>query len=126
MHRCLRPCPSLTQFSSLPRASSASRSLSAAVIALPDRGIALEHRAIFHDEPHAAQRVDVFERVAFDGDQIGGEARLDEAAAIEEVAGFVAVDGDDAQDFRRRDTGGLPRLKKVAAGNGAAIRYGER
>ncbi len=75
--------------------------------------VLLEEDAVFHDEAHVAQGVDILQRVAFHRDQVSGQAGFDGAALLIKVADFVAVDGHDFENFGGRYLGGLPALQKV-------------
>src|SRR5262249_19895626 len=44
--------------------------------------VALEDQPVLHHEYHGAQRVDLFQRVSLDGDDVGGKAGLERTAFV--------------------------------------------
>src|SRR2546426_12545142 len=74
--------------------------------------VLFEDHAVLHHELHIAQRVNVGERIAGDGYQIGEEPGFDGAALLDDIGGFVAVDRDRAQDVGRGNGSRLPGVEE--------------
>jgi len=72
--------------------------------------VTLEDQSILHHEHHAAQSVNVLQRVPLGGNHVGGKAWLDGSARVVDVADLVAVHRHDFQNLLVRDARCFPTL----------------
>ena len=90
--------------------------------------IALEDPAILHYKLNLAQRINLFERIAFDGNEVGRETNLNRSAGSLRFAAFISIDSHGAQDILGRQ--GVHRLLTHQAtfrdpmGEGTWVRLG--
>src|SRR6202035_877480 len=75
--------------------------------------VPLEDEAMLHYKARRSQRVDIFERIAFDCDEVRGKASFNRAALVINIRDLITVDGHDFKDFLVGDACSLPALQEV-------------
>src|SRR6185503_6926101 len=77
--------------------------------------VALEDEAVLHDEADVAQGVDVLERVAADGDEVGEEPGPDRSALLLQLRACESGDGHGLERVGGGDPGVLPGREEIVS-----------